>query len=584
MANRVSTHCLVPARPVTRSSRERNDDVTVGGDAGRVTHSSLIPRIGLSRTSRWLGVLCLVAGLASAGPARGQSDTGSLRVLVLDQTGAVVPGATVTLRNVGTAAPREAVSDGEGYVTFTPLTRGRYDVRVDLSGFRTVEFTDVDIDVNEREFVRVALDAAAAAETVQVTAQRAILQTEEGSIGQVITGDVAVELPLAARRYTRAGAARARHRPSTMTVETRGPGLVRLQRQLPHAEQLHARRLRQQPGHAERAVALGAGRAALPGCHRRVQGADQQLLGGVRPLGRRGGQRLAQVGQQPGPRVGVLLQPRQVAGGHSRGSRTCSGSEGRPRRGTRAAARSAGRSREQAVLLRLVRGLPPELLHDRLPRRCRPLAQRQGVFNSDVRDPATGQPFAERHDSAGALGSARRQAARPVSRSRTATGARSRRPRHRQLRRAAAGPGEHAQVRPPHRPRPERRRPPDGALQLPAAGHLPRGDLPDARRRLGNQGEQYNRNQSLGLGLDEDHRDADGQRGAPRLQPHPLALRACDGQRHHGRRVRLRRPARRVPDHRRHAAHRLQQLQRPRHPQLPAAVPEPDHVAVRSTR
>ncbi|WP_396625762.1 carboxypeptidase regulatory-like domain-containing protein [Luteitalea sp.] len=153
-----------------------------------------------------------------------QNDAGSLRVLVLDQSGAVVPGATVTATNVGTSTSREAVSDGEGYATFTPVTRGRYDVRVMLSGFRTVDFTGVDVDVNEREFVRITLDSAAAAETVQVTAQRANLQTEEGSIGQVVTGEVAVQLPLAARRYSELALLIPGTSPSTMTVETRGPG------------------------------------------------------------------------------------------------------------------------------------------------------------------------------------------------------------------------------------------------------------------------------------------------------------------------------------------------------------------------
>ncbi len=171
-----------------------------------------------------LGVLGALIALLSAWPVHAQSDAGSLRVLVLDQTGAVVPGATVTVRNVGTAATRESVSDGDGYATFTPLTRGRYDVRVQLSGFRIVDVSGVDVDVNEREFIRIALDSAAASETIQVTAQRASLQTEEGSIGQVVTGEVAVQLPLAARRYSELALLIPGTSPSTMTLETRGPG------------------------------------------------------------------------------------------------------------------------------------------------------------------------------------------------------------------------------------------------------------------------------------------------------------------------------------------------------------------------
>jgi hypothetical protein len=96
-------------------------------------------------------LLPLLLSLCLPVSAIAQNDAGSLRVLVLDQSGAVVPGATVTATNVGTSTSREAVSDGEGYATFTPVTRGRYDVRVMLSGFRTVDFTGVDVDVNERE-------------------------------------------------------------------------------------------------------------------------------------------------------------------------------------------------------------------------------------------------------------------------------------------------------------------------------------------------------------------------------------------------------------------------------------------------
>lgn len=153
-----------------------------------------------------------------------QTDAGSLRVVVLDQSRAVVPGATVLLTSAATGATQQAVSDGDGYATFTPLVRGSYDVRTELPGFRTVELRGVTVDVNERKFVRVTLDAAAAAETVEVTAQRTALQTEDGSIGQVVQGEVAVQLPLAARRYTELALLIPGTSPSTMTVETRGPG------------------------------------------------------------------------------------------------------------------------------------------------------------------------------------------------------------------------------------------------------------------------------------------------------------------------------------------------------------------------
>src|SRR5262245_25867778 len=156
--------------------------------------------------------------------ARAQMDAGSFRALVTDQSGAVIPGATATLINSATGVARELVSDGEGYATFSPIQRGNYTLRVELNGFRPRELKDITIDVNERKFLRVALDAAGVSETVEVTASVPTLQTEEGSLGQVIRGDIATQLPLAGRRYTELALLVPGATPSSMTLDTRGPG------------------------------------------------------------------------------------------------------------------------------------------------------------------------------------------------------------------------------------------------------------------------------------------------------------------------------------------------------------------------
>ncbi len=187
--------------------------------------SVLVPR---SRPARRRSTLALGLAIFLLGVlpsiARAQMDAGSLRTLVSDQTGAVVPGATVTLTSAATGVARDVVSDGEGYATFSPLQRGAYHLRVALSGFRTRELKDVTVDVNERKFLRVALDAATVSEAVTVTASQRSLQTEEGSLGQVIQGRIAVELPLAGRRYTELALLVPGATPSTMTLDTRGPG------------------------------------------------------------------------------------------------------------------------------------------------------------------------------------------------------------------------------------------------------------------------------------------------------------------------------------------------------------------------
>jgi hypothetical protein len=179
-------------------------------------------------TYRPFAVRLLVSLLSAVGltvaPALAQMDAGSLRILVLDKSEAAVRGATVTLTNGGTGRSQVATSDEDGYIYFTPLPRGTYEVRTELQGFRPTVVKDVTVNVNERRFLRLTLEAAAVTVSVEVTAQRQQLQTEEGSIGQVIQGNVAVELPLAGRRYTELAVLIPGSSPSTMPVTTRGPG------------------------------------------------------------------------------------------------------------------------------------------------------------------------------------------------------------------------------------------------------------------------------------------------------------------------------------------------------------------------
>jgi hypothetical protein len=175
------------------------------------------------RAAIFAGVVAVLVGFAV--PAiQAQTDAGSLRVLVLDGTNAVVPGVTVTLKNDATSAARTAVSDAEGYVSFTPLSRGTYSLAAALPGFRGREIKGLTVDVNERKFVRMTMELASVTEVVQVTANERTSQTEEGSLGQVIRGSVATQLPLVGRRYTELALLVPGATPSTVTLDTRGPG------------------------------------------------------------------------------------------------------------------------------------------------------------------------------------------------------------------------------------------------------------------------------------------------------------------------------------------------------------------------
>lgn len=153
-----------------------------------------------------------------------QTDSASLRVLVEDPSQASVAGAKVLLVNKDTGIRFNAVTSGDGYAVFSPIVRGLYEIDVTQAGFKTVKLNDVRINVDERRLLRVKLDMSAVNETVEVTANVASIQTEQGSLGQVISGRTAVELPLAGRRYTELALLAPGVAPGTLNPTTRGPG------------------------------------------------------------------------------------------------------------------------------------------------------------------------------------------------------------------------------------------------------------------------------------------------------------------------------------------------------------------------
>jgi len=153
-----------------------------------------------------------------------QTDSASLRVLVEDALQASVAGARVNLLNRNTGALMSVTTSPDGYALFSPIVRGLYQVDVAQAGFKSVKLNEVQINIDERRFLRIKLEVSSIAETVEVTAAVASIQTEQGALGQVISGRTAVELPLAGRRYTELALLSPGVAASTLNPTTRGPG------------------------------------------------------------------------------------------------------------------------------------------------------------------------------------------------------------------------------------------------------------------------------------------------------------------------------------------------------------------------
>src|SRR5436309_5634750 len=94
----------------------------------------------------WLMLaVCLMGCFAR--PSYAQGAGGQIEGTVRDEQAAVLPGATVTLRNEQTGVTRVAVSDGNGQYRFPALAPGTYGLRIELQGFATAEAKDLTITI-----------------------------------------------------------------------------------------------------------------------------------------------------------------------------------------------------------------------------------------------------------------------------------------------------------------------------------------------------------------------------------------------------------------------------------------------------
>src|SRR3954464_1759302 len=147
---------------------------------GRVRHTTRRATVCLGTA---LGAL-LLTSTTVLGQA---STTATVRGTVQDPTGGVLPGATVTTTNTGTKAVQTTVSDDRGQYLFGGLFPGTYDLRVELSGFKTYEQKGISLSPNDTRGIDVRLDVGQQTETVTVTGQQEIIQTETGAREGVLT-------------------------------------------------------------------------------------------------------------------------------------------------------------------------------------------------------------------------------------------------------------------------------------------------------------------------------------------------------------------------------------------------------------
>jgi hypothetical protein len=138
----------------------------------------------MDASERWLSSqrnLCatlILSMLMIASTASAQFDRGSISGTVTDQSGGVVPGATVTVVSLQTGAERVAVTDSSGFYTFPNLTAGRYSISAELTGFKRIVQDSIQLDAASASTRDFTLETGELTEQVTVTAEQTPLQSD----------------------------------------------------------------------------------------------------------------------------------------------------------------------------------------------------------------------------------------------------------------------------------------------------------------------------------------------------------------------------------------------------------------------
>ena len=144
---------------------------------------------------------CMLAIACAAVPAFGQAVSGTILGTVIDATGAVRPGAKVTAVNEGTGLSRETTTDANGEYTFPSLPTGHYTLTAEVTGFRTLAMSNIEVGVDQHVKIELKLETGAASETMTVVGEAPLLQTSTSELGTTVGNEQIEALPLNGRNF-----------------------------------------------------------------------------------------------------------------------------------------------------------------------------------------------------------------------------------------------------------------------------------------------------------------------------------------------------------------------------------------------
>jgi len=131
-----------------------------------------------------------------------QSGTASVQGSVVDATGAVIPGAEVTLTNDATHVQRKSISSSNGLYNYPNVPVGTYSLNVGMAGFQTYTQTHIVLEVGSSIAVNVKMTVGSTDQKVEVRSEGLALQTEDATFKQTIDQQTMTAMPLNGRHMT----------------------------------------------------------------------------------------------------------------------------------------------------------------------------------------------------------------------------------------------------------------------------------------------------------------------------------------------------------------------------------------------
>ncbi len=200
---RVNVYSLTSENPPTDPAHPFQEPQTDSSDLTRRAEAGLVVGRRTARTAL-LAVFALIASLVCIPSGAGAQAVNNAQIhgVVQDSTGAVVPGAQVKATETSTGRVQTAISGTDGSYVLPDLSVGEYTLEVTAANFSRVMQTGIVLQVGQNVQVNVALKVGNVSQEVHVSADEAMVETQNTSVSEVIDQHRIVDLPLNGRQVT----------------------------------------------------------------------------------------------------------------------------------------------------------------------------------------------------------------------------------------------------------------------------------------------------------------------------------------------------------------------------------------------